>query len=278
MAFIPASLIFGVILIMASIALFLVGQLKPGLRRDSDNVYALIGVICGLLLTPQTSLGIGMLLQQMMLIGCLVVLMWENVQARTSNPNQARQPSGSSPFPRSQEEERPSRTYRAEYDTSSAYPPRMDDLGGRRQIRSGRWEDYDDRSSPRRDRSDSRLEPPPTRRSRPEDKTPRGPRGRDEWGESPPRGIPERSSSPRSGRDTTSPREPGSGAPARPGADHLDRDRPRRRPSESARPSRRSHDDIPAADYVEFQSSDASEEGKEPREPKNRTTSWGPQE
>jgi hypothetical protein len=276
-AFIPASLIFGVILIMASIALFLLGQIKPGLKRDSDNVYALIGVICGLILTPQTNLGIGMLLQQIMLIGCLVVLMWENIQARTSSPSQARQPGGSSPFPRGQEEERPSHTYRAEYDTSSAYPPRMDDLGGRRQIRSGRWEDYDDRSSPRSSRSDSRLEPPASRRSRPEDRTPRSPRSGDAWGEEAPRSIPERSSGPRSGRET-GPRDQVSGTPSRPGADRYPSDRPRRRPSESVRPSRRPHDDIPAADYVEFQPADTNEEAREPKGPKNKTPSWGPQE
>jgi hypothetical protein len=80
--FIPAPLLFGLILLVASISLFVSGKFKPELYRDSDNVYSVIGVICAVLLMATPELGIPMLLQQMLLIGVVSTLMWQNLQNR----------------------------------------------------------------------------------------------------------------------------------------------------------------------------------------------------
>jgi hypothetical protein len=77
------ALLFGLILLVASIALFVFGRLKPELQRDSDSVYAIIGVVCSLILFGSAfDLSLGMSFQQLLMIGTLIALMWENIQAR----------------------------------------------------------------------------------------------------------------------------------------------------------------------------------------------------
>jgi Ycf66 protein N-terminus len=85
--FIPASILLGLILLAASVSLFLLGKFKPQLYRESDNAYALLGIICSVILIAQFSnLGLGMSFQQLIMIGALLVLMWENIQMRANNP------------------------------------------------------------------------------------------------------------------------------------------------------------------------------------------------
>lgn len=73
---------FGLILLIGGIGLFLVGKLRPTLRRDSDSVFAVIGIVCGLILMTHYDLSFALLLQQMLLIGSIMVLMWDNIRMR----------------------------------------------------------------------------------------------------------------------------------------------------------------------------------------------------
>ena len=83
MNFNTPALLFGLILLVASIALFIFGRLKPEIQRDSDSVYAIIGVVCALILFGSAfDLSLGMSFQQLLMIGALIALMWENIQAR----------------------------------------------------------------------------------------------------------------------------------------------------------------------------------------------------
>lgn len=85
------ALLFGFILLVASIALFLFGRFKPELQRDSDNVYAIIGIVCALILFGSAfSLSLGMSFQQLLLIGSLIALMWENIKNRQPQTPSAR--------------------------------------------------------------------------------------------------------------------------------------------------------------------------------------------
>jgi Ycf66 protein N-terminus len=77
------ALLFGLILLVASIALFVFGRLKPEIQRDSDSVYAIVGVVCALILFGSAfDLSLGMSFQQLLMIGALIALMWENIRAR----------------------------------------------------------------------------------------------------------------------------------------------------------------------------------------------------
>lgn len=82
---IPAPLLFGLILVVASAGLFLTSKFKPELHEESDNIYAIIGFVCGLLLLTQLDLGIGMAFQQMLMIGSVVTLMWQYMHVRAEN-------------------------------------------------------------------------------------------------------------------------------------------------------------------------------------------------
>ncbi len=77
------ALLCGLVLLVAALALFLFGRLKPELRRDSDNIYAFIGVICALITLGSIS-GVSILIsfQLLLMIGMLIALMWENVSTR----------------------------------------------------------------------------------------------------------------------------------------------------------------------------------------------------
>ncbi|MBF2097929.1 MAG: hypothetical protein IGQ88_06075 [Gloeomargaritaceae cyanobacterium C42_A2020_066] len=83
MAFgIPAALMLGLLLLMGSIGLFFIGRLKPNLRRDSDNVLAILGVISSIILMTHLGLEFSLVLQQILMISALVTLVWENLRLR----------------------------------------------------------------------------------------------------------------------------------------------------------------------------------------------------
>jgi Ycf66 protein N-terminus len=82
---IPAALLFGLVLILASLALFLTSKFKPDLYQESDNIYAVIGIICGLLLLISLDLGAAMAFQQLLMIGSLISIMWQFLQVRAEN-------------------------------------------------------------------------------------------------------------------------------------------------------------------------------------------------
>jgi Ycf66 protein N-terminus len=82
---IPAALLFGLVLILASLGLFLTSKFKPDLYQESDNIYAIIGIICGLLLLISLDLGAAMAFQQLLMIGSLITIMWQFMQVRAEN-------------------------------------------------------------------------------------------------------------------------------------------------------------------------------------------------
>jgi hypothetical protein len=81
----PAPILFGLILIMASLALFLTSKFKPDLHQESDNIYVVIGVICGLLLIISLDLNFAMSFQQLLMIGSLIAITWQYLQVRAEN-------------------------------------------------------------------------------------------------------------------------------------------------------------------------------------------------
>ncbi|AFY92062.1 Ycf66 family protein [Chamaesiphon minutus] len=82
---IPAALLFGLVLILASLSLFLTSKFKPDLYQESDNIYAIVGIICGLLLLISLDLGAAMAFQQLLMIGSIITLMWQFIQVRAEN-------------------------------------------------------------------------------------------------------------------------------------------------------------------------------------------------
>jgi hypothetical protein len=276
------ALLFGIILLVASIGLFFWGRLKPELARDSDNVYSVIGIICSVILfTSAFDLSLILGFQQLLLIGAVIALMWENIQKR--------EPMALAP--RRDDDRSPRRPYRAEYE-ETGYSGNAGGRFGGSDDRSGRGlprRDYDDRGNvPKNDRYLGSEEPKPSRdsgrgsrRNRDEESKPRD----NSWGDEPPRTIPERTSradrpvgdrgdrpvGDRPSRDRGAMND--SVVPeGRRGNESGDVERPRRRRPEegSDRPARRpkfDREDIPAADFVEFTP-----------EPKDRGSSWGPQD
>lgn len=284
MNFIPASVLLGIVLLGASIALFLMGKFRPQLYRDSDNAYALLGIICSVILIAQFgSLGFGMSFQQLIMIGALLVLMWENIQMRANNPAKRQSIPG--------DEDRPARrSYRADLEDTMPVEGRgsrdwqAEGLRANEGQRGDRSLNYGDQSR-RPARDNSRPSVRPARQSRFDNDAPVNP---GEWGE--PRSIPERSS--RSSRDEERPsRAPRSNFDS--GADFdrpIDRPtdnfgddfggervRPDRAPDDAAnadrprRPRRRPVDDIPTVDYRPVDPLDLDKPASEPK-----SSSWGP--
>jgi hypothetical protein len=185
------ALLFGIILLVASIGLFFWGRLKPELARDSDNVYSVIGIICSVILfTSAFDLSLILGFQQLLLIGAVIALMWENIQKR--------EPMAMAP--RRDDDRSPRRPYRAEYE-ETGYSGNAGGRFGGSDDRAGRGlprRDYDDRgNAPKNDRYLGSEEPKPSRdagrgsrRNRDEESNPRD----NSWGDEPPRTIPERSS------------------------------------------------------------------------------------
>jgi Ycf66 protein N-terminus len=90
---IPAALLFGLVLLIASISLFLTSKLKPNLYEDSDNIYAIVGVVCGLLLMVSLDLSAAMAFQQLLLLSATISLMWRLINLRAENKQlKSRQP------------------------------------------------------------------------------------------------------------------------------------------------------------------------------------------
>ena len=82
---ISAAALFGLVLIIASVSLFLTSKFKPDLYQESDNIYAVIGIVCGILLVASYDLGAAMAFQQMLMIGSLITIMWQFMQVRAEN-------------------------------------------------------------------------------------------------------------------------------------------------------------------------------------------------
>ncbi|NJR68465.1 MAG: hypothetical protein HC771_07180 [Synechococcales cyanobacterium CRU_2_2] len=207
MNFNTPALLFGLILLVAAIGLFIFGRLKPELQRDSDSVYAIIGVICALILFGSAfDLSLGMSFQQLLMIGSLIALMWENIQARQPKGLAARRGgaldgvrgwAGGDPArrnaPRVDDDRSMGNIYRYEPEPSDydrvEDPSRRDQrrLRGSEPPRRGYDDGYDE---PRRER-------PPVQRPRPSlndaDRSAERPRARAEFDEFDERPAPSRS-------------------------------------------------------------------------------------
>ncbi|MEN9218672.1 MAG: Ycf66 family protein [Gloeomargarita sp. DG_2_bins_126] len=129
----PAPVFLGIVLIVGGVFLFFLGRLRPALRRDSDIVYAIIALISGLILVVDFSaLNFGLIFQQVLLVGALIALTWENLILRSKNPP-----------PR--QREMPPRGPRESYN-----PPSYRETPS--------YRDYEYESAPRRSRSRRRSE------------------------------------------------------------------------------------------------------------------------
>jgi Ycf66 protein N-terminus len=148
---IPAPLLFGLILVVASMSLFLTSKFKPELHQESDNIYAVIGVVCGLLLLTQLDLGIGMAFQQMLMIGTVITLMWQYVQVRAENKRLKGGGSGRSNNSNREPISRRS-AYAAKIDEEPEYAPPVRNSSRQLSDRQEQWNNYEDEyEQPQRD-------------------------------------------------------------------------------------------------------------------------------
>jgi hypothetical protein len=101
----PVTLLVGVILILAAVALFFLDKFKPGCKRDSDTVYSILFLTVGILSLVNFNAGPAESFQLLVFSGMLISLMIDNVRRRTPNsaPNY---PAGNSPQPNFRQESR----------------------------------------------------------------------------------------------------------------------------------------------------------------------------
>lgn len=142
----PVPLLVGIVLILFGIGLLFLDTFKPGYKRDSDTVYAILFMLAGFfaLLSWQADFQIS--LQLMISAGSLVALMVERIRNRSGNTDPV--PSmGSRSSRRDSRDERPSRSYRAGFDESPRSevraefdddPISMEEPSRARRIRGGR--------------------------------------------------------------------------------------------------------------------------------------------
>lgn len=164
----PVPLLVGIVLIIGAVALFFVDKLKPGYGRDSDKVYAILWLICGVFLLAHLNMEFLASFQQLIMAGMLIAVTIENVLSRVPGKVQSYvEPPGP---PMREPPYRPSRApnyrspnprmnVRAELENERPFGDRG---AGDRRMLSGRDErgperpsyygdDYGDRSYPSRD-------------------------------------------------------------------------------------------------------------------------------
>jgi hypothetical protein len=302
---IPTGLMLGLILIIGGLTLFFLGNIKPDIKRDSDNIYAIIAIVTGVLSVINFTKGFVESFEQLLLVGSLVTLMWQNIQSRTPNPDAKK----GSFMGGGRDDDRPRRPYRAERaneyeEFGSSWNGGAGLEGGRRSGNSASYDsggygagsDYGDKRLPKRDREDDRSSRRPSNYSDDSWDNDRGNYGRNAEA---PRSIPSKSSRPARERDNESddrgfeadrPRRrrssegredrEGRNMNDRPVNDRDGRDGGGRNRDEAARPRRRSSqvedvrgesEEIPTADYVEYKPLDIK-----PDKPSG--SGWGPQE
>jgi hypothetical protein len=145
----PVPLLVGIVLILFGIGLLFLDTFKPGYKRDSDTVYAILFMLAGLfaLLSWQADFQIAM--QLMISAGSLIALMVERVRNRSANndPLPPMSNRSSRREGRDSRDDRPSRSYRAGFDESPRSEVRaefdddlisMEETSRVRRIRGGR--------------------------------------------------------------------------------------------------------------------------------------------
>jgi hypothetical protein len=90
----PAALLFGLVLIIASLSLFVVSKVKPNLYEESDSIYVVLGIVCGLLLLISLELSAAMAFQQLLLLSATITLMWRFINLRAENKQLKNRQSG----------------------------------------------------------------------------------------------------------------------------------------------------------------------------------------
>ncbi len=128
----PAALLFGLVLIIASLSLFIVSKVKPNLYEESDSIYVVLGIVCGLLLLISLELSAAMAFQQLLLLSATITLMWRFINLRAENKQLKNRQSGV---------ERP-KAYNASLEDDYLDTPRE-----RRQAKRRRNVNYDDEDS-----------------------------------------------------------------------------------------------------------------------------------
>lgn len=106
----PVPLLVGIVLVLLGVGLFFLDNFKPGYKRDSDTVYAILLLTVGILSLLIWNAGFAEALQLMVSAGTIIALMIERIQNRSALASM-RQQGGNNGAPY-RDEERPNRSYR----------------------------------------------------------------------------------------------------------------------------------------------------------------------
>jgi Ycf66 protein N-terminus len=134
----PVALLIGIILILVAVGLFFLDKFKPGYKRDSDTVYAVLFLTVGIMSLVNWSQNFLESFQLMILAGMLIALVLESIQRRTPQSKQV------GTIYRDDERERPSRgNYRSREEESPRAELRVE-------LDDDRFTPIDEFSRPRR--------------------------------------------------------------------------------------------------------------------------------
>jgi Ycf66 protein N-terminus len=134
----PVALLIGIILILVAVGLFFLDKFKPGYKRDSDTVYAVLFLTVGIMSLVNWSQNFLESFQLMILAGMLIALVLESIQRRTPQSKQV------GTIYRDEERERPSRgSYRSREEESPRAELRVE-------LDDDRFTPIDEFSRPRR--------------------------------------------------------------------------------------------------------------------------------
>lgn len=134
----PVALLIGIILILVAVGLFFLDKFKPGYKRDSDTVYAVLFLTVGIMSLVNWSQNFLESFQLMILAGMLIALVLESIQRRTPQSRQV------GTIYRDEERDRPSRgSYRSGMEESPRAELRVE-------LDDDRFTPIDEFSRPRR--------------------------------------------------------------------------------------------------------------------------------
>lgn len=181
----------GIILIIGAISLFFLDKIKPGYERDSDKIYAVLGLISGIFLLAHLTMELVPAFQQIIMVGMVITLMVQNIRSRTPRDARVAQAGGyDEPVERDRYRSRPSSrsAYRSEtrtnlraeldrgdYDSDPRLPQERPRLGSRDNLEMSRDAYYRDDYSERYPEDDR-----PVRRDRDADSPYSGRGGRND--------------------------------------------------------------------------------------------------
>jgi hypothetical protein len=80
----PVPLLLGIFLVLSAVALFFLDRLKPGYGRDVDRIYSILFLISGVILLGNLNMDLILSFQQMLMVGMLIALTIQNINARTA--------------------------------------------------------------------------------------------------------------------------------------------------------------------------------------------------